>query len=374
MKQLTGLLFILIFTRSQLIHSNRENELNFAAFQFDHWIESHPDPGQHPNATDDEGEWKTVKRKHWVSGFFSGCLWYLYEWTDNKIWKDRAETWTADLKSLKNYAGDHDMGFRMFCSYGNGYRMTGRDDYRAILITSAQTLAERFDPEIGMIKSWDDTDWAYPVIIDNMMNLELLFWAAKNGGDPSLYDLAVMHADNTIKHLIREDGSTFHVVDFDEKGNVTWKGTRQGYSDTSTWTRGQAWSIYGFTVTCRETNQERYLKTAIDLADYFIEHLPEDRVPYSDFQAPNIPECEKDPSAAAIAASALLELNRYVPSKAYDMVAERILTSLSGAHYSAKNTDYESVPRRASSWYSGREKGLIFVDYYYIEALLRLIT
>lgn len=350
-----------------------EKELNFAAFQMNAWIELNNDPKQHLNDTDESGEWNTVQRKHWVSGFFAGCLWYLYEWTGNNLWKYRAEQWTSDLESLKHYDGDHDMGFRMFCSFGNGYRLTQRFDYKKILITSAETLAKRFDSAIGMIKSWDDTDWYYPVIIDNMMNLELLFWAAKNGADSTLYDLAITHADNTIKHHIRNDGSTYHVVDFDSKGNVTWKGTRQGYNDGSTWTRGQAWGIYGFTVTYRETQDPKYLKTAIQLADYFIENLPEDMVPYSDFQAPNIPNCEKDASAAAIAASALLELNKYVPTKAYDMVAERILNALSGSKYSAKHTHYESVLRRASSWYSGREKGLIFADYYYIEALLRMI-
>jgi hypothetical protein len=271
------------------------------------------------------------------------------------------------LESQKSNDGDHDIGFRMMCSYGNGYDQTQNLNYRNVLLTAAQTLASRYDSKIGCIKSWD---WKgnFAVIIDNMMNLELLFWAAQYDGYENLYDMAVSHAYKTIQNHVRNDGSTYHVVDYNNDGSVNWKDTQQGYNAESTWSRGQAWGLYGFTMTYRYTHLYPFLATAIKLADYFIGHLPSDFVPYSDFNAPGIPDVEKDASAAAIACAALFELDTYAPKKNYQKMAEDILQSLM-CNYLAKNKPFRSILYRASQWYNDEERGTIYADYYFLQAL-----
>jgi hypothetical protein len=235
----------------------------------------------------------------------------MYEGTGDTHWREWAEAWTAGLADEKNDTSTHDVGFKIFSSFGHGYRLTGNAAYREVILQAARTLATRFNPTVGCIRSWDRN--RFPVIIDNMMNLELLFWASKNGGDSAWYDMAVSHALQTMKNHVREDGSTYHLVDYDpDTGAIINKFTVQGYDKESTWARGQAWGMYGFTMAYRETGDVRFLNTAQLIADYFIDNLPEDRVPYWDFEAPNIPHEEKDSSAAAIAASGLLELSTLV--------------------------------------------------------------
>lgn len=331
------------------------------------------DASRHPKVTnnvetDGDGQWKTTGRGGWTSGFFSGCLWKMAMHTHDEFWQQNAAKWTADLESQKYNDGDHDIGFRMLCSFGQGYHLKPNDDYKQILHTAATTLASRFDETIGCIKSWDWTG-NYAVIIDNMMNLELLFWSAKNGGNAALYDMAVSHADKTRENHVYEDGSTWHVVDYADDGSVIKKFTQQGYSDGSCWSRGQAWGIYGFTVAYRETGASRFLETAEHLANYFIQHLPDDYVPYSDFNAPNIPNCEKDASAAAITCAALFELDQFSTTD-YRTSAENILQSLL-TQYLAESTVYASILHRASQWWGDDERGSIYADYYVLEAMQR---
>jgi len=379
MKKKFSQLFILIiisgvFLQCDMITSLCDKNFDFAQEQYEGWLSVHSDVTQHPFDTNELGQWNTIQRNGWKSGFFVGSLWRLYEYTHDKKWRDLAVEWTSDFDSGKNNVWDHDMGFRLLCSYGNGYRLIQNDEYRHVILVAANSLTKRFDDQIGMIKSWDNTKWEYPTSIENMMNLELLFWASKQGGPKQFYDIAVTHANNTIKHHIRDDGSTYQVVNFNPDGTVKWRGTRHGFSDESTWAKGQAFGIYGFMVAYRETQNEKYLNTAKKLADYFINNLPDDCIPYSDFNSPKIPNCEKDASAAAIASCALQNLDKYFPDMGYKKCALHMLTSLSSGSYSARGTNYDSILRRSSCFHDDREKGLIYADYYFLESLLLLAT
>jgi len=346
-----------------------DHGFQFAQQQLRNTIAEVSSPSRHPKRTVSSGKWEAKARGDWTCGFFSGCLWRMYEQTGDEEWREDAQRWTDDLESQKLNASNHDVGFRIMSSFGNGYRLTGRDDYKDVVLTAAETLASRYDDDVGCIRSWNAGN--YLVIIDNMMNLELLFWASKNGGSQRLYDIAVSHAEKTIEHHVRPDGSTYHVVDFNNDGTVRRKYTHQGYNNESTWSRGQAWGLYGFTMTYRETGDSQFLNAAIGLADYFVDNLPEDFVPYSDFEAPGIPNVSKDSSAAAIACSGLLELDRYVDNRKYRIAALNILTSLTSSNYLSEGTKYSSILRRGCERYGDVEKGLIYGDYYFLEAMLR---
>jgi len=247
----------------------------------------------YPRTTAKDGTLKTTNMYDWTSGFFAGNLWYLYEYTNDKRWKQQAIRWTESLEELKNFTDHHDLGFMMYCSYGNAYRLTGNPAYKDILIRSAESLCTRFDSITGSIKSWNyrvswdgKSEWFYPVIIDNMMNLELLFFAYKETGNPLFKDIAIKHTETTLENHFRNDFSTYHVVNYDtESGDVLNRATMQGYADESTWARGQAWAIYGFTMVYRETKEPRYLHAAVQAADYFLnnQNLPDDMIPYWDF-------------------------------------------------------------------------------------------
>ena len=314
----------------------------------------------------------------WISGFFPGSLWFLYELTGDPQWKTRASEQTERLERIKNLTSDHDIGFRMGCSYGNGYRITGDPAYRDVLIQSARSLATRFQPEAGVIMSWNPNKrWKCPVIIDNMMNLELLFNAAIYSGDSSFYKIAVSHADKTLENHYRADHSSFHVVDYDpQTGTVRMKNTAQGYADGSAWARGQAWGLYGFVTCYRFTGDERYLQQAEAIADFILNHprLPEDMIPYWDFDAPNIPDEPRDASAGAIAASALYELALYSDPK-YADAADRMLASLSSDSYTApvgENGNFilmHSVGSKPAN--SEVDVPIVYADYYYLEAIYR---
>lgn len=250
--------------------------------------------------------------------------------------------YTAFLEQEKFNAKTHDMGFKMFCSYGQGYSITKNPQYRDVLLQSAETLISRFNPKVGCIRSWDHNSdkWDFPVIIDNMMNLELLFWAAKETCDSTYKEIAVSHALKTLQNHFREDYSTFHVVDYDpETGEVEGRTTHQGYSSGSTWARGQAWALYGFTMVYRETNNPVFLEQAENIADFILAHprLPEDFVPYWDFDAPAIPDEPRDASAASIMSSALYELAEYSPNREeYLSAANKMFESLKSDKYLAK--------------------------------------
>jgi len=355
--------------------------LRFAADQMKKALAKVSDPALLVRTTAPDGSWKTIKAGDWTSGFFPGLLWCLSEYTGDRVLRKAAEERTASLEEQKNNTNDHDVGFRMMCSYGNGYRITKNPAYRDVILTAARSLATRFNPAVGCVRSWNHGSWTFPVIIDNMMNLELLFWASKNGGDPGLYDIAVKHALTTMQNHVRPDGGTFHVVDYDKQtGAIVKKQTHQGYRDDSTWARGQAWAVYGFTMTYRETGDKRFLETARKLADYFISHLPPDRVPYWDFQVPASHGEPRDSSAAAIAASGLLELSALGSNKQeaqkYRTAALGMLESLCSPAYLAEGTSLASVLQHATGgkpMNSEIDAGLIYGDYYFVEALMRYL-
>jgi hypothetical protein len=320
----------------------------------------------------------------WTTGFFPGSLWYLYEYSGDPLVMDAAMRRTSALFNEQFNDSDHDLGFKMYCSYGNGLRIAGDTSYRAVLLRSANSLMKRFDPKVGCIRSWGDyrdTTAPYLVIVDNMMNLELLFWAARQSGDSSYFKAAVVHADSTLVHHYRPDGSSYHVVEYDpSSGQVLKKRTHQGYADESAWARGQAWGLYGYVMSFRETGFRRYLDHAEKIAGFLINHpnLPADKIPYWDFNAPEIPNTYRDASAAAIMASALLELSQLSKreeSKSYFGVAEQILLSLSSHNYRSDPGENNNFLLKHSVGHlnakSEVDVPLSYADYYYIEALLR---
>lgn len=340
-------------------------------------------PDRLPKTTEKNGTLVTSDTHWWCSGFFPGTLWMLYEATGNETLKKYAESYTMRIEKEQYALDTHDLGFMMNCSFGNGYKITGNENYRKILLQSARSLATRYNENIGVIRSWDNKPkWMYPVIIDNLMNLELLENAYKLSQD-SLFDkIANSHATVTITNHFRPDYSSCHVVDYDTITNKALKmDTHQGYSSTSAWARGQAWGLYGYTMMYRETQNEKYLQQAINIAKFILHHpnLPEDKIPYWDFDAPNIPDEPRDASAGAIIASALLELGQYVNddklSKEYQSVAAQQLRTLSSDEYlAAPQTNggfilKHSVGNKPRN--SEVDAPLTYADYYYVEALLR---
>ncbi len=354
-----------------------EDAIDFAKGQFEKALASHADLTEFLRSSDENGKWKTTDSKAWTSGFFPGCLWYLYELTGDDLWKENAKKWTEPLEEEKNNTTMHDVGFMVFYSFGHGYFLTGDERYKEICLQAAKSLASRFYEKVGCTRSWSHGAWTCPVIIDNLMNLELLFWAAKNGGEKKLYDISVSHLDKTLQNHVRDDWSTYHVVDYDpETGDVIKQQTRQGYADDSCWARGQTWGIYGFSIAYRETGDEKYLEASQRIADYFIEHLPEDNVPYWDFQAPNIPNEPKDCSAAAIAVCGMLELSCLLKDadakKKYFDKAEEILKSICKPPYLAKGTDSEAVLLHSTGNMAKNEEidaSIIYAEYFFLQAL-----
>lgn len=290
----------------------------------------------YPRSTNPDGTIKRVTASDWTSGFFPGSLWLMYENTKDEIWRTRAEQWTAALESQKTNTSTHDVGFMLYSSFGNGYRLTGNEKYKEILLQGAKSLSTRFNPKVGCIKSWNNSNYSFPVIIDNMMNLEILFWATRVSGDSSYYKIAVKHALTTMANHFRSDNSSYHLVDFNPNdGRVISKVTVQGLNNLSDWARGQAWGLYGYTMCYRETRDIRFLIMAKKIADFYITHpnMPADFVPFWDFDAFDY----RDASAACIAGSALIELSQYTSEKrtTYYNYAINILKSLSSSNYTA---------------------------------------
>ena len=338
----------------------------------------------------------------WRSGFFAGNMWFLYEYTKDPRWLQEARRWTAALEPLQYFTEHHDLGFMVYCSYGAGYRLTGDEAYKKILVDAARSLCTRFSEKTGTIKSWntfkswkDGTVYYYPVIIDNMMNLELLFFASKVTGDPYFRQVAITHANTTLQNHFRNDYSSYHVICYDSAtGKVLARETAQGYAHESAWSRGQAWALYGYAVMYRETRDEKYLQQARGIARYLMQHprLPNDKVPYWDYDAGapgfepvtqnaamfNGQEQPRDASAAAVIASALLELKQYVPKKEAKKMtafAGDILRSLSGPNYLAQpgtNANFLLKHSVGSLAHGGEiDVPLIYADYYFLEALQR---
>ncbi len=316
----------------------------------------------------------------WTSGFFPGTLWYFYEYTNDNFWKRKAEYYTQILEDQQYETGTHDLGFMMYCSYGNGYRITKNPDYKRVLLQSAESLSRRFSPTVGCLRSWDFPGWwkQYPVIIDNMMNLELLMWASKHSGGETFSRIAGSHSYKTMKSHYMDNYSCFHVVDYDTvTGKPIRKGTLQGAYDSSSWSRGQAWGFYGFTMMYRETADTNYLIQSRHIADYLITKLGDEYVPCWDFALSSDSGEEKDASAASIIASAMIELYMHTGEKKYLETGKNIVFCLSEPGYfdsKGENGGFllkhsvVSKPARA-----GIDIPLSYADYYYIEAILRLL-
>ncbi|WP_139925263.1 glycoside hydrolase family 88 protein [Hymenobacter sp. DG01] len=374
-------LSVTLTTHAQQRKINVRQEFDRAGQQLTRLLQTHPNVTKFPYSSRPDGSFKDMPSEWWTSGFFGGTLWYLYEYTKQPQWQQAADRWTMAMAKEQTNTGTHDLGFMLYCPFGNGLRLTKNPAYQPILLTGTKSLATRFNPEVGLIKSWNEfAGYHYPVIIDNMMNLELLCWAARTSGDSTLRRLSITHADNTLKNHFRPDGSTYHVVCYDEHGQVLTKKTAQGAADNSAWARGQAWAIYGYTTLFRDTKLARYRDQACKTADFFLNHpnLPADKIPYWDFNAPDIPQEERDASAAAIVASALLELQQYCPApdaKRYRQAAEQMLVSLSSPAYRAavgENNNFlikHCVAHKPAK--SEVDAPLTYADYYYLEALLR---
>ncbi|WP_372772062.1 glucuronyl hydrolase [Mangrovibacterium sp.] len=324
-----------------------------------------------------------VKPQDWTSGFFPGELWIMYELTGNDYWKAKATDFTLPLENEKWNGKTHDMGFKMFCSYGKAWKNTNEQAYQSILIQSAKTLATRFNPTVGCIRSWDHNadKWDYPVIIDNMMNLELLFWAARETGNQLYRNIAITHAETTMKNHFRDDYSCYHVVDYNPaNGEVENKNTHQGYSHESAWSRGQAWALYGYAMVFRETGMKKFLLHAEKIAAYFLNHpnLPEHKIPYWDFDAPQLPNEPYDASAGAIAASALYELSTLSANgDLYQKAADQMLKTLLSPDFLADTKNNHGFLLKHSTGSKPHQSEidvpLVYADYYLLEAIQRKI-
>lgn len=373
--------------------------ISVAEQQYTKMLEANTDLTKYPRTTNIDGNTKYVGIRDWTGGFWPGSLWYLYDFTKENQWKDAAVRWTESLEQNQYNTSHHDIGFMMYCSYGNALRYTHSKKYEDILVQSAKSLIARYNPVVKSIKSWNtkkswaENTWYFPVIIDNMMNLELLFYASKKTGDPVYRNVAVNHAETTRKNHLRNDYSSYHVVDYDTlTGKVLFQQTNQGFSDNSQWARGQAWGIYGFTVVYRETRDKKFLNTAREMADFYISNpnLPKDKIPYWDFNvnqagykadwkydASKFSYIPRDASAAAITASALLEMSHYLGSegKKYRNFAVETLRSLSSPQYLADpgTNGFFILKHSTGSVPHGSEIDvpLVYADYYFLEALLR---
>ncbi len=393
-------IFSLILTVSMIIVSScaepniKLNEKDFAAHQLQIAAEQVETMVNHqlannsenallvsPRSLEENGELIMVASRDWTSGFFPGNLWFMYDWTGDDYWLEKAKTFTSLIEQEKLNGTTHDMGFKIYCSFGNGYRLTGDKHYREVMIQAANTLIARYNEKVGCLRSWDHNadKWDFPVIIDNMMNLELLFWATQATGDSVYYDIAVSHAMRSMQEHFRPDGSSFHVIDFNpETGEVQNRHTHQGYAHESAWSRGQAWGFYGFTMSYRETGIDHFLQMAEKIVSYMLSHpnMPEDLVPYWDFNAPEIPHEPRDVSAAAITASALYEMSTMATGKAdyYRRKADIILNNLTKYYQSVpgENHGFLLVESTGSKPHNSEVAvPLIYADYYYLEALLR---
>jgi len=364
-----------------------ETTLQTAAVQYK-YLGSITPQGRFPKTYHaDKDSLETSDSGWWCSGFYPGTLLYLNENHKDADLQKKAEAVLQDLKKEQFNKSTHDLGFMMYCSFGNAQRLSPSKEYEEILMNSAKSLSTRYNEKAKCIKSWDSAPWNHasatemPVIIDNMMNLELLFWATKHSGDSTYYKIAVNHANTTMKNHFRKDFSSYHEVVYDiNTGAVTKQITNQGAADDSAWARGQAWGLYGYVVMYRETKDTKYLKQAENIANFILNNpnLPKDMIPYWDFNAPGIPNALRDSSAAAIISSALYELSKYSEKALADKFrtdAETILGNLLTPEYIAKPKEnggfilmhgVGNMPNKTEI-----DIPLSYGDYYLVEAMLR---
>lgn len=396
---LGGLLISLFLSCKNETKTNNQNKLNQADVMLEtidstlqsavkqySYLSEQVEPGEYPRSFENDSL-ITSGSGWWCSGFYPGTLLYLDEAVGAPALKTEAISFLDDLKREQTNTDTHDLGFMMFCSFGNANRLESNEDYQTILMNSAKSLATRYHDKVKAIRSWNSEPWNdagegdLVVIIDNMMNLELLFWATEHSNDSTYYDIAINHAETTLKNHFREDNSSYHQLIYDEEtGNVKAKITRQGFADSSAWARGQAWGLYGYTVMYRVTKDKKYLNQANRIADFILNHpnLPKDKVPYWDFNAPKIPNANRDSSAAAIIASALLELSGYVQDEKADIYhnnTKEILTSLLSPEYFAAHKENGGFLLKHGVGHSPANSEvdvpLSYGDYYLVEAMLR---
>lgn len=389
MKKLTVVLFfvfsgliVVAQPSKQAMKQLIDENLKFAVSQYKVMMKQTPADVMPRSFNKEKNELVTSNTRWWCSGFYPGTLWLLYSGTRDAEIRAEAEKRLALQESMKTYTGNHDLGFMIYCPFGNAYDITKKPEYKEVILAAAETLSKRYRPSIQAIQSWDsNANFKCPVIIDNMMNLELLEWATKNGGDKKYHEIAVNHSNTTIKNQFREDNSTWHVIDYDlASGTVSRKKTHQGYADESAWARGQSWGLYGYVTMYRFTKNPVYKKVADDIAKFLLNHpnLPKDKVPYWDYNAPDIPNAKRDVSAASIMASALLELAQYAKGaerEKYVNTAATILQSLaSSAYRSAPGANGGFILDHSVGHLPGKSEvdvPLTYADYYFVEALLR---
>ena len=375
------------------------DEMEFIKGQLENTLQAENNPTKTPRTINEDGSLKTVGIYDWTSGFFAGNLWYMYELTKEDKWKTEAKKWTEALDTIQYWSGNHDVGFMMYCSYGNGLKFAGLNQYKDILVQTAESLSKRFSKSTLAIKSWNyrkawdgETEWFYPVIIDNMMNLELMFEASILSGNQKYRNIAIQHAETTMRNHYRDDYSCYHVINYDTiTGEVLDKATNQGFTDESSWARGQAWGFYGYVLCYRYTKDKKYLDFAENIAAYIIHHpnMPEDMIPHWDYNvtddgllpewnydAADYPEILRDASAAAITASALYELATYSSmEKQYIEAADKIVSSLLSPDYLAVHgkNKYFILNHSVGSIPHGVEIDvpLVYADYYLLEAIYR---
>ena len=363
------------------------NDINFSTRQYSLMLQQIGREGKVriPKTIDKLGRMVYIPIDDWCSGFFPGSLCYLYQLTNDKSWLLQSKRFTEALDSIQYLTWHHDVGFMIGSSYLNIYRLSPNKAYKKTIIQTAKSLCTRFRKKAGVIQSWNvdrgwqsKRGWTCPVIIDNMMNLELLFEATRLSGDSTYWKVAVSHANKTLENQFRKDGSCYHVVDYDpNNGAVLHRQTAQGYADNSAWARGQAWAVYGYTVCYRYTHDPKYLDQAVKTLNFVMQNpnLPEDLIPYWDFDAPNIPNEPRDVSSAACIASALYEMNNYLPDNGYTSLADRIIRSLSSPEYRAplgKNGCFLLMHSVGSIPHNNEiDVPLNYADYYFLEALTR---
>jgi unsaturated chondroitin disaccharide hydrolase len=363
---------------AQVLFSEVISTLNYAEQKLKESVVDISISSRHPRQNYEGEDWKKNGRTDWTSGFWSGCLWQMYDWERSNDWFDNAKKWTSDLESNKFDISNHDIGFQIMCSFGNGNRSVSSDNYKAVIIQAAKSLSKRFNEKIGSIISWDKASWHpfnKPVIVDNLMNLELLFYATELSGDSTYYKMAVQHVTKTLETHQRTDGTFYHIVDYDDDGNVIFKGFNMNSSlgSEETWARGQAWALYGLTFCYKYSKDIKFLNAAEKLTEYLKINLPDDHIPYFVFNYSLSKNSNKDVSAGAIMFSAFIELYSTTHKTEYLTLAEDILTGLISDQYLTKNKSYYSILYRATENYSDTEKGLIYADYYFLEGLLRYL-
>jgi len=385
-----GCLFIINATQSQHEPTTKnkldklvDNAIEKSLSSLRNSITEVKDPLLYPTYATKDLRWKLKSSSDWTSGFYPGCLWYAYQLSKADEFKKWAIDWTAGIEKQKYNLKTHDLGFRFGCTFVKGLSLTPNDSatkaYNDIILTAATTMDKRFEPKIGAYTSdWDAKPLpnSVPVVIDVMMNLEMLLWTAHNGGDTNRISRCKTHVATSFRDLIRSDASSFHIARYDSvTGKLLQQGQLQGDVDESTWSRGHAWMIYGLVTVYRYTKDEQYLQKAMQVADYFLNHLPKDKIAPWDFQS-SLPY--RDASASAIVCSALFEMQGYLKNtklqKHYLSAANQILTSLCQAPYFSEGNGTNCLLLHSTQYYHKTENTDVpcsFADYYFMESLVR---